>query len=75
SGEGAGSYRRLRLLPAPEVKLDLAASVRYAEGLEEQVEFEDFCTWVMNAAPEQLLHTFNRPILPEQPPGAGPVGS
>ncbi len=75
SGEGAGSYRRLRLLPAPETKLDLAASVRYAEGLQEQSEFEAFCMWVMDATPEELLHTFNRPILPEQPPGADPVGA
>jgi len=74
SGEGAGSYRRLRLLPAPETKLDLAVSVRYAEGLQEQDEFETFCTWVMSADSAELLRTFNRPILPEQPPGAGPAG-
>jgi hypothetical protein len=62
-------------LPAPQAKLDLAASVRYAEGLQEQDEFETFCTWVMTAASGELLSTFNRPILPEQPPGAGPAGA
>ena len=74
SGEGAGAYRRLRMPPAPDVKLDLASSVRYAEGQEEQGAFEEFCAWVLGAASTELLDTFNRPILPEQPPGAGPVG-
>jgi single-stranded-DNA-specific exonuclease len=74
SGEGAGAYRRLRLLPMPDVKLDLASSVRYAEGQEEQGAFEEFCAWVLGAASTELLDTFNRPILPEQPPGVGPVG-
>lgn len=63
--EGTGAYRRLRLLPAPEVRLDLASSVRYAEGLEEIAEFADFVDDVLDARPESLLGRLNRPILPD----------
>lgn len=65
--EGAGSYRRLVLLPAPNSKLDLASSVRYAEGIDEQEGFEAFCTHVFEASADELLHAFNRPILPTRP--------
>jgi len=63
-GEGQGSYRRLTLLPAPAEKLDLAQSVRYAEGLDEIAEFGEFRDWVLSAEPPVLLERFNRPILP-----------
>jgi single-stranded-DNA-specific exonuclease len=63
-GEGAGSYRRLRLLPQPDAKLELASSVRYAEGLEECSTFAEFKRWALSAPPEELLERFNRPILP-----------
>jgi single-stranded-DNA-specific exonuclease len=65
-GEGHGAYRRLTLLPAPDVKLDLAQSVRYAEGQDEIAEFAAFKQWALSAAPERLLERFNRPILPSQ---------
>ncbi|MHB1341706.1 MAG: single-stranded-DNA-specific exonuclease RecJ [Coriobacteriia bacterium] len=69
-GEGAGSYRRLSLLPPPEGKLDLTTSVRYAEGREELELFDEFRQWALTAPGEQLLHAFNRPILPRQPEAA-----
>ncbi|MDH4140935.1 MAG: helicase-related protein, partial [Coriobacteriia bacterium] len=66
-GEGYGSYRKLTLLPAPEARLDLTQSVRYAEGLDEIAEFALFKEWVLGAESERLLERFNRPILPSQP--------
>ena len=65
-GEGHGSYRRLKLLPAPPEKLELSQSVRYAEGLDEIAEFAEFKEWVLSADPALLLERFNRPILPTQ---------
>ncbi|PKQ10008.1 MAG: single-stranded-DNA-specific exonuclease RecJ, partial [Actinobacteria bacterium HGW-Actinobacteria-9] len=69
-GEGHGAYRKLTVLPAPEHKLDLAESTRYAEGLEEIAEFEEFRTWVLGATADELLARFNRPILPSTRPAA-----
>ena len=66
-GEGAGAYRRLRLLPPPGEKLDLETSVRYAEGLKEREDFEAFKTWAFEASAAELLDRFNRPILPSRP--------
>jgi single-stranded-DNA-specific exonuclease len=63
-GEGMGAYRRLRVLPRPDGKLDLASSVRYAEGLEECATFADFKRWVLESPAPELLQRFNRPILP-----------
>jgi single-stranded-DNA-specific exonuclease len=63
TGEGAGAYRRLRLLPV-DGKVDLTASVRYAEGAEEVDEFSEFRAWVLGASPDELLAAFDRPILP-----------
>jgi len=67
ASEGAGAYRRLALLPAPEDKLDLADSVRYAEGIDEIRSFEEFRHRALEAAAEELLHAFDRPILPTRP--------
>jgi len=64
ASEGTGSYRRLSMLPAPETKLDLTSSVRYAEGLEELQSFEAFRVRALDTPAEELLHAFNRPILP-----------
>jgi len=64
--EGTGAYRRLVMLPAPEAKLDLASSTRYAEGREELAEFDDFREWALHADAVLLLQAFNRPILPKQ---------
>ncbi|MBE0417199.1 MAG: DEAD/DEAH box helicase [Coriobacteriia bacterium] len=64
-GEGHGAYRRLTV-PESAGKVELASSVRYAEGLEEIAEFEAFREWVLGATPDQLLARFNRPILPSQ---------
>jgi single-stranded-DNA-specific exonuclease len=63
TGEGAGAYRRLTLLPVGE-KIDLTASVRYAEGVEEADEFSGFRAWVLGAPADELLEAFDRPILP-----------
>jgi single-stranded-DNA-specific exonuclease len=63
TGEGAGAYRRLALLPV-DGKVDLAASVRYGEGVEEAEEFAEFRSWVLAASSEDLLAAFDRPILP-----------
>jgi hypothetical protein len=52
------------MLPAPGAKLDLADSVRYEEGLDELAGFEAFRTRALEAAPDELLHAFDRPILP-----------
>jgi single-stranded-DNA-specific exonuclease len=64
-GEGHGAYRRLTVPPSSG-KVELASSVRYAEGLEEIAEFEEFREWVLGATPEDLLARFNRPILPSR---------
>lgn len=66
TSEGTGAYRRLTMMPVPDAKLDLASSVRYAEGLDEIEDFEQFCARALEAAPDELLHAFNRPILPTQ---------
>jgi single-stranded-DNA-specific exonuclease len=65
TGEGAGSYRRLTLLPVAE-KVDLTSSVRYEEGVEETEEFAEFRSWVLEAPAEDLRQAFDRPILPGQ---------
>ncbi|MHB1452188.1 MAG: DEAD/DEAH box helicase, partial [Coriobacteriia bacterium] len=67
SSEGTGAYRRLRMLPAPEAKLNLADSVRYAEGLDELADFEAFRIRALGSAADELLHAFDRPILPTLP--------
>ncbi|MBS3957753.1 MAG: single-stranded-DNA-specific exonuclease RecJ [Clostridiales bacterium] len=61
--EGRGPYRRLTLVPDPP-HVELSASVRYAEGLEEIAEFRAFKEWVLAATADELLERFNRPILP-----------
>jgi hypothetical protein len=63
--EGHGAMRRLTVPPRPEQNVDLESSVRYAEGLEQIARFADFKVWVLGATAEELLHSFNRPILPE----------
>jgi len=70
ASEGSGAYRTLALLPAPGERLDLASSVRYAEGRDEIDEFESFREWALTASADELLEAFNRPILPKQPPAA-----
>lgn len=63
--EGAGSYRRLTLADDPE-RVDLADSVRFAEGRREIEGFAEFKEWVLTAPAQRLLERFNRPILPTQ---------
>ncbi|HSK47813.1 MAG TPA: single-stranded-DNA-specific exonuclease RecJ [Coriobacteriia bacterium] len=63
TGEGHGAYRRLTMLPT-EGKVDLTASVRYAEGLDEIEQFGQFRRWALDAESTELLQRFNRPILP-----------
>jgi single-stranded-DNA-specific exonuclease len=63
TGEGHGAYRRLTLLPSTE-KMELTASVRYTEGLDEIEQFQEFRLWALTASADELLHRFNRPILP-----------
>lgn len=66
TGEGHGAYRRLTVLPS-EGKVELEQSVRYAEGLDEIEQFEQFRERVLTASDEELLMRFNRPILPTSP--------
>ena len=63
TGEGHGAFRRLTFTPSDQ-KVDLEASLRYAEGMDEIAEFQDFKAWVLAAEAEELLARFNRPILP-----------
>lgn len=63
SGEGTGAYRRLSLCPV-DGKVDLTASVRYSEGLQEVEEFGAFRSWVLTAPADDLLAAIDRPILP-----------
>ncbi|MDR3687008.1 MAG: single-stranded-DNA-specific exonuclease RecJ [Coriobacteriia bacterium] len=65
TGEGHGAYRKLTFV-AGQNKVDLEASLRYAEGMEEIEEFRGFKAWALSAEPEDLLARFNRPILPEE---------
>jgi len=65
-GEGHGPYRRLRVLQRPSEKVELASSVRYAEGLQEIEQFAEFRAWALGATADQLLACFNRPILPSR---------
>ncbi|MDA3936759.1 MAG: single-stranded-DNA-specific exonuclease RecJ [Actinomycetota bacterium] len=67
-GEGYGAYRRLAVPPRPEVKVDLNSSIRYTEGAREIEQFGEFRTWVLESESEDLLHRFNRPILPSHIP-------
>lgn len=63
TGEGHGAYRRLTVVPSAG-KVELGASVRYAEGLDEIEQFEGFREYVLTATADELLMRFNRPILP-----------
>lgn len=63
TGEGHGAYRRLTFIPGSG-PVELAASVRYAEGLDEIEQFGGFKEWVSTASADDLLTRFNRPILP-----------
>lgn len=60
---GNGSARSLRVIPSPS-RVNLAASTRYAEGIEQYGQFGDFKAWVLSAPAAELLARFNRPILP-----------
>jgi len=64
-GEGHGAYRRLTLDPGTG-KVDLEASVRYAEGLDEAREFAEFKRWAFEATAVELLARLDRPILPSR---------
>lgn len=63
-GEGYGAFRRLTVAARPQVKVELSDSVRYAEGILEKAEFDEFREWVLSATSDELLARFNRPILP-----------
>lgn len=80
--EGSRSYRRIVLEPSPAEKLDLSASVRYREGMDEKEAFAEFGAWALGAKSEALLRAVNRPICPtdvaaqvEALFGAVPAGS
>ena len=75
ASEGTGAYRRLTVLPAPAEKLDLASSVRYAEGLDEIEGFEAFRAYALETGADELLHAFNRPILPTRPHDPRPAAA
>ncbi|MCL2492110.1 MAG: single-stranded-DNA-specific exonuclease RecJ [Coriobacteriia bacterium] len=65
STEGRSSARRIVMASSPD-KVDLEHSVRYAEGQEEIVDFDDFKQWVLSATASDLRDRFNKPILPSQ---------
>lgn len=62
-----GSKRYIHLAPPPPGKLDLADSIRYLEGLEEQEAFQEYLEYIFKEEGEQLLSCINKPIYPQQP--------
>lgn len=73
AAEGIGQYRRLRVVPV-EGKVDMASSLRYAEGLEEVEGFAEFRKWVLESEPDDLRRAFDRPIVPLSVRDAQAVG-
>lgn len=63
TGEGHGVSRKLAFTPRNQ-KVELSASVRYAEGMDEIEEFHGFKAWALGAEAQELLARFDRPILP-----------
>lgn len=62
--EGFGDQRRLHMVHSP-VRVDLASSLRYSEGLQAIEEFEAFCAWATSSSPQEMLDSINRPIAPD----------
>ncbi len=46
-------------------KVELTDSVRYQEGLDEQMDFRDFCKWAMNTDIASLTRRITHPISPD----------
>ena len=63
TGEEAGSYRHLAVVPSAG-RVELAQSVRYAEGREEIEGFGAFKQLALGASASDLLGRINRPIVP-----------
>ena len=55
--------RSLRVLPNVD-RVELTDSVRYREGLDEQMIFSDFKRWILSESAECLQIRIQRPILP-----------
>ena len=62
--EGFGDARRILMAASPE-HMDLARSVRYAEGLRSRAAFSGFCDWALHAPADELLARVQRPIAPD----------
>ena len=62
--EGFGDARRVTMAASPE-HMDLARSVRYAEGLRSREAFSGFCDWALHAPADELLARVQRPIAPD----------
>ncbi len=61
--EGA---RVIKLNPKPNVKLDLATSMRYNEGVEDKQAFKEFKKFALEEKPKKLLKLINQPIYPKR---------
>ena len=61
---GWGDARRVSMAASPE-RMELSQSACYAEGLRAQRAFSEFCTWALEATPDELLARVSRPITPD----------
>lgn len=62
--EGYGDGRLIRMSDSP-AHVDLASSIRYAEGRHALAEFERFKDWALSSRPTEMLGRVNKPIAPE----------
>lgn len=56
--------RRIRMVPSPG-HVELAGSIRYAEGQRAMEEFAAFCDWAQSSSVQEMLERINRPITPD----------
>jgi single-stranded-DNA-specific exonuclease len=64
-GEAQGGARRMVKVALGAKKVELEGSIRYREGREDLFSFKEFESWALGAAPEEMLASFTRPMLPE----------
>lgn len=64
--ERQGAKRKIYLKQVPKEKQDLAQSVTYLEGLEEEENFLAFAEEVMKSDGMRLLSWLNRPVYPQK---------
>ena len=61
---GWGEARRISMAASP-ARMELSQSACYAEGQRAQRAFSEFCSWALQASPEELLTRVSRPITPD----------